>query len=44
MKFINRGIKLDFFVNLYEAKTVHWIGAQFCVCIFLDSGDKSFNM
>ena len=23
---------------------MHWIGAQFCVCMFLDSRDKSLNM
>ena len=23
---------------------MHWIGAQFCVCKFLDSRDKSLNM
>ena len=23
---------------------MHWIGAKFCVCLFLDSGDKSLNM
>ena len=23
---------------------MHWIGAQFCVCMFLDSRDKSSNM
>ena len=23
---------------------MHWIGAQFCVCVFLDSRDKSLNM
>ena len=22
---------------------MHWIGAQFCVCMFLDSIDKSLN-
>ena len=26
----------DFFYN--------WVGAQFCVCMFLDSRDKSLNM
>ena len=27
-----------------QGQTVHWIGAQFfCVCIFLDSRDKSLN-
>ena len=25
-------------------QTVHWIGAQFCVCMFLDSSDKYLNM
>ena len=25
-------------------QTEHWIGAQFCVCMFLDSRDKSLNM
>ena len=25
-------------------QTVHWIGAQFCFCVFLDSRDKSLNM
>ena len=24
-----------------RGQTVHWIGAQFCVCMFLDSRDKS---
>ena len=23
---------------------MHWIGAKFCVCMFLDSRDKSLNM
>ena len=23
---------------------MHWIGAQFCVCMFLDSRDNSFNV
>ena len=23
---------------------MHWIGAPFCVCMFLDSKDKSLNM
>ena len=23
---------------------MHWIGEQFCVCMFLDSGDTSLNM
>ena len=23
---------------------MHWIGAQFCVCMFLDSRDKSLNI
>ena len=27
-----------------RGQTVHWIGAQFCVCMFLDSRDKSLNM
>ena len=27
-----------------RGQTVHWIGAQFCVCLFLDSRDKSLNM
>ena len=27
-----------------RGQTVHWIGAQFCVCMFLDSRDKSKNM
>ena len=25
-------------------QTVNWIGAQFCVCMFLDSIDKPLNM
>ena len=25
-------------------QTMHWIGAQFCFCMFLDSRDKSLNM
>ena len=27
-----------------RGQTVHWIGAQFCVCMFLDSRDKPLNM
>ena len=27
-----------------RGQTVHWVGAQFCVCMFLDSTDKSLNM
>ena len=27
-----------------RGQTVHWIGAQFCVIVFLDSGDKYLNM
>ena len=27
-----------------RGKTLHWIGAQFCVYVFLDSIDKSLNM
>ena len=27
-----------------RGQTVHWLGAQFCVCMFLDSRDKSLNM
>ena len=27
-----------------RSQTVHWIGAQLCVCMFLDSRDKSLNM
>ena len=27
-----------------RGQTVHWIGAQFCVCMFLESRDKSLNM
>ena len=27
-----------------RGQTVHWIGAQFCVCRFLDSRDESLNM
>ena len=23
---------------------MHWIGAQFCACVFMDSRDKSVNM
>ena len=23
---------------------MHWIGAKLCVCLFLDSGDKSLNI
>ena len=30
-------------IEHYEAK-LHWIGAQFCVCMFLHSRDKSLNM
>ena len=26
-----------------RGQTVHWIGAQFCVCMFLDSIDKTFK-
>ena len=33
------------FSNLaLRGQTVHWIGAQFCVCIFLDSRNKPSNM
>ena len=29
----------------YEAsQTVNWLGAYYCVCMFLDSRDKPFNM
>ena len=34
--------KIIFFT--LRGQTVHWIGAQFCVCMFLDSRDKSLNM
>ena len=27
-----------------QSQTVHWIGAQFCGCMFLDCRDKSLNM
>ena len=27
-----------------QGQTVHWIGAQFRVCMFMDSRDKSLNM
>ena len=27
-----------------QGKTVLWVGAQLCVCMFLDSRDKSLNM
>ena len=27
-----------------RGQTVHWIGAQFCVCMFLDSRIKLLNM
>ena len=27
-----------------RGQTVHWIGAHFCVCMFLDSIDKALNM
>ena len=30
--------------NALRGPTVHWIGAQFCVCIFLDSRDKCLNL
>ena len=31
-------------IKTLRGQTVHWIGAQFCVCMFLDSRDKSLNM
>ena len=31
-------------IKLLRGQTEHWIGAQFCVCMFLDSRDKSLNM
>ena len=34
--------KIDFYS--LRGQTVHWTGAQFCVCMFLDSRDKSLNM
>ena len=38
--FSRYGVSYEFH---YEAK-LHWIGAQFCVCMFLDSIDKLLNM
>ena len=36
---------LDFvFFSSLRGQTVHWIGAQFCACMFLDTRDKSLNM
>ena len=35
--------QIFFFLPL-RGQIVHWIGAQFCVCMFLDSIDKSLNM
>ena len=34
------------FLNYHEflrGQTVHWMGAKLCVCMFLDSRDKSLN-
>ena len=34
-----------FYISLEErGQTVHWIGAYFCVSMFLNSRDKSLNM
>ena len=35
---------VKFLFWLLRGQTVHCIGAQFCVCMFLDSRDKSLNM
>ena len=29
---------------IIRGQTVHWIGAHFCICMFLDSIDKLSNM
>ena len=33
----------EIYISL-RGQTVLWIGAQFCVCMFLDSRDKSLNV
>ena len=42
MKFLTLNF-LNFF-SILRDQTVHWIGAQFCVCMFLDSRDKPLNI
>ena len=41
---IIQGINKRNKVITIQGQTVHWIGAQVCVCLFLDSRDKSVNL
>ena len=40
-----KNLKFDFYLKqTLRGQFVHWIGAQFGVCMILDSSDKSSNM